>query len=235
VPALRRRPETLLQGILLAAVGGYLDAFTFLRFGVFANAQTGNVILVGLDAGSAHWHGAALHLVPVLAFLFGVAAVETLSRPTVRRSVHRPVRVALAIEIGALAVIAALPDSTPDLVVTVTVSAVAAIQFSTFRVMVDTPYTSLLASGNLRSMAAAGHQWLIERDPAARRQAFRLGAVIGAFLVAAIVAAIVTKHIGNAAVAVPTGLLVITLVHLILETRQMERAASATPDRREGS
>ena len=51
--AIRTRPETLLQGVLLATVGGFLDAFTYVSYRVFANVQTGNVILFGVDAASA--------------------------------------------------------------------------------------------------------------------------------------------------------------------------------------
>jgi uncharacterized membrane protein YoaK (UPF0700 family) len=41
---------------LLAASGGYLDSFTFLGHGrVFANAQTGNVVLLGVYAATRHW------------------------------------------------------------------------------------------------------------------------------------------------------------------------------------
>ena len=38
-------------GALLAVAGGLLDAYTYLmRDGVFANAQTGNIVLLGVRA-----------------------------------------------------------------------------------------------------------------------------------------------------------------------------------------
>ena len=40
-----QRSESFLVGALLAVSGGFLDAYTYLcRGGVFANAQTGNMI-----------------------------------------------------------------------------------------------------------------------------------------------------------------------------------------------
>ena len=40
--------ESFELGILLAIVGGYLDAYTYLSRGhIFANAQTGNIVLLG--------------------------------------------------------------------------------------------------------------------------------------------------------------------------------------------
>ena len=42
--------ETHLLGLLLAVVGGFLDAYTYLCRGrVFANAQTGNIVLLGVN------------------------------------------------------------------------------------------------------------------------------------------------------------------------------------------
>ena len=48
--------ESVELGILLAIVGGFLDAYTFVgRGGVFANAQTGNVVLMGIEAAKGEW------------------------------------------------------------------------------------------------------------------------------------------------------------------------------------
>jgi hypothetical protein len=55
---IRTRNETLLVGVLLTAVGGFLDAYTFVSHAVFANAQTGNVVLFGIETASRHWHEA---------------------------------------------------------------------------------------------------------------------------------------------------------------------------------
>ena len=46
-----KRPmsETFPIGVLLTIVGGYFDAYTYIaRGGVFANAQTGNIVLFGI-------------------------------------------------------------------------------------------------------------------------------------------------------------------------------------------
>ena len=42
--------ETLKLGILLALSGGFMDAYSYIcRGGVFANAQTGNMLLLGVN------------------------------------------------------------------------------------------------------------------------------------------------------------------------------------------
>jgi hypothetical protein len=64
-PAVRTRPESLPTGSVLAGVGGFLDAYTFVGYGgVFANAQTGNIVLLGVDCQAGHWRAAGVD-VPV--------------------------------------------------------------------------------------------------------------------------------------------------------------------------
>ncbi|MEE0612388.1 MAG: YoaK family protein, partial [Collinsella stercoris] len=41
--------ESIELGIILALVGGFMDVYSYVgRDGVFANAQTGNILLVGV-------------------------------------------------------------------------------------------------------------------------------------------------------------------------------------------
>ena len=46
----KQMSESLKIGVILAITGGFLDAYTFLSRGkVFANAQTGNIVLLGTN------------------------------------------------------------------------------------------------------------------------------------------------------------------------------------------
>jgi uncharacterized membrane protein YoaK (UPF0700 family) len=157
----------------------------------------------------------------VAAFLVGVLIVERLGR--IRR-MRRPLRIALGIEIVGVAVVATLPDQTPEIVVTVIISLVAAIQFAMFRTLVDTAYTSLATSGNMRSMVVALHRRFVDRDRSAGPQAVRFSAVVGGFVAGALIGALTTDHWGHAAAAIPAGLLVVVFVLLVRETRRLERA-----------
>ena len=66
--------ETLKIGILLALSGGFMDAYSYLCRGeVFANAQTGNMLLFGVHLSSGEWQEALRYAFPVLAFAAGIA------------------------------------------------------------------------------------------------------------------------------------------------------------------
>jgi len=218
---IRTRNETLLVGALLTFVGGFLDAYTFVGHAVFANAQTGNVVLFGVETASRHWHAALLRLIPIAAFVVGVVAAETLGRSHVRDRVRRPLRFVLGAEIVILAAVACLPDNAPALVVTVPVAFAAALQWSIFP-------STLLASGFLKGVGVSALQWIADRDLIARRHVVRFGTVMGAF-VGAMVGGVCTNNFGTSAAAVAAGILLIILAVVIRETRQLERrAAGAT-------
>ncbi|WP_333778606.1 YoaK family protein [Streptomyces sp. IBSBF 3136] len=224
---IHRRPDTLAVGTLLAAVGGYLDAYTFVRHRVFANLQSGNVLLFCVEATARHWHRALLLLIPIAAFGVGVLLVEILGLPRMLRLVPRPLRLVLTLQILLLAGIAAVPDDAPAQVTTVTVSFVAALQFSTFTSMRGAPYTTLAESGNLQKGIVAAHQWLSAREPAAARRTGQYALVIAAFVAGAVLGAVLTRLVGAPAVGVASGLLAAVLAMLVRQTRQMQRLDAA--------
>ena len=59
----RQMSESLRLGILLAIVGGFLEAYTFFcRGGVFANCQTGNLVMFALSAADGNGADMILYL-----------------------------------------------------------------------------------------------------------------------------------------------------------------------------
>ena len=82
--------ESLPIMILLTLSGGFMDAYSYLCRGeVFANAQTGNILLFGVNLSMGHWSKTLQYVCPVLAFAIGIAAAEFVRRKfTNRKHVH---------------------------------------------------------------------------------------------------------------------------------------------------
>ncbi len=73
--------EAFQLGAVLAVVGGFLDAYSYLfRGGVFANAQTGNIVLLGISLQKGKWQGGVHYAIPILAFAAGVIVVELIKK-----------------------------------------------------------------------------------------------------------------------------------------------------------
>ncbi len=69
--------ETLKISIILAFSGGFMDAYSYIcRDEVFANAQTGNMLLFGISILEKEWLTAINHIIPVLLFTFGIFVTD---------------------------------------------------------------------------------------------------------------------------------------------------------------
>ena len=177
--------ERLLPVALLTLSGGLQDAYTYLRRGrVFANAQTGNIVLLGQSLFNGDWSRAARYLLPLTAFALGVAAAEFLRlRPS---RLHWQRRVLLW-EILLLFLVGFIPHSL-DQLANALVSFSCAMQVQSFRQVEGVPFASTMCIGNLRSGVEALCAFLRTGDHQERRKArlyfclillFALGAVTG--------------------------------------------------------
>lgn len=187
--------------MLLAIVGGFLDAYTFVgRGGVFCNAQTGNIVLLGVYAATGQWQSALNHIPPILAFVIGVFLAEAIKRNQLPVRYLDWKRIILMIETIVLFLIGFIPSSAPNVIVTATVSLVASIQVSSFRKLVDSQFNTTMSTGNLRSASQALFLAITQKDTDAAIRSIRYFMVILSFLSGALIGGIITSHIGIKAV-----------------------------------
>jgi uncharacterized membrane protein YoaK (UPF0700 family) len=230
VTAVRLRPERVNQAFLLAAVGGFLDAYTFVGYaGVFANSQTGNIVIFGADATTRRWHSAALHLPAIGAFILGVAATEFLASPRIRRAVKRPTRVVLACEILVLGLLGVPLWELSSVLVTAAVAFVASLQVSTFHKVGGMPYSSTLMTTNLRRVVGASFAWLVNHQRGARHDSVPIAAIITAFASGAAVGALATTSMGAEASWLPAAVLVAVLALIWRDTNESSTVGQVRP------
>ena len=143
--------EAFSTAAFLSASGGLQDAYTYIARGeVFANAQTGNIVLLSQNLFQGNWTRALRYLVPLLAFAFGVAAAEYIRhrfRDMDRIHWRQPV---LLVEIVLLFLVGFLPESL-HLLANAVVSFCCAMQVQAFRKVNGYAYASTMCIGNLRS------------------------------------------------------------------------------------
>lgn len=206
------RSVSVSLGSLLAVVGGFLDSYTYLtRHGVFATSQTGNIVLLGIESARGEWRSAIRHVPPLLAFLAGVLAAETLKRPRVAQRIRWPARAALVIEIVALLIVGALPSSTPDAIVTLTVAFVCSVQVSMFRTLIKWQYNTTMTTGNLRTAAQALFVSWADRDADAALRARAFGMILLAFTLGTVFGAVCSLQLGVRAAWVAAACLMLGL------------------------
>ncbi|MFD3445733.1 YoaK family protein [Microbacteriaceae bacterium 4G12] len=200
-------------GVLLAIVGGFLDAYTFIsRDGVFANAQTGNVVLLAIKAANGEWKNALLFIPPILAFILGVLISEVVKIPHVRRALHSYRRSILILECIVLIIVGFLPKSIPNMVVTVCISFVSSLQISTFNKLDKWAYNSTMTTGNLRTATQAAYLAFVEHKPEEKKRFTEFLVIILSFIFGALIGTFFTHHFGNTSIWIAAGILVIALI-----------------------
>lgn len=206
-------PESVVLGVLMALVGGFLDAYTFVsRDGVFANAQTGNFVLLGVEMAQGEFKQAFLHIPPILAFILGAAVAETFKLWRGRRLFHAPGRAVLLLEMVLLLIVGFLPAETPNMIITIVIAFVASIQFSTFRKLSKWNYNTTTITGNLLTTTKAAYSAIFIHDQEGADQAIRFIVVLFSFLFGALVGTISTFYFESKAILIAAGLLVIVII-----------------------
>jgi uncharacterized membrane protein YoaK (UPF0700 family) len=210
--------DPLWVGAWLAATGGFLDAFTYLAHGrVFANAMTGNVVLLAVFATTGDWRQSLRHIPPILAFLLGVAVAQLFRRLWLgNASLRGPAVVSLAAEMVFLCVAGWFPKDFPDLPLVLGISFLAALQSSTFLRIEKWPYNSTVTTGNLRQFGEAGFNAIFSRtDPDAVRKAKLFATLCLSFAAGAIVGGFCTPRMHNKALWVADALLFLAWLPLM--------------------
>ena len=209
---------------LFAAVGGYLDAYSYLAHGhVFANAQTGNVVFLAIDASGGLWWDAACHLPPIAAFACGVAVAKRLGVRTRKQTFHATL-LCQACEAAILAGLAALASRLPGAWVVSIISFVAALQNTSFSAVGSWSFNTAMTTGNLRTAVSGLVLWRMGRDPAEnRRKAAALASICLAFFLGAVTGGVGTRWDSRHALWPCVG---VVAIGLLLTWRERERHAS---------
>ncbi|WP_160675345.1 YoaK family protein [Clostridium sp. C8-1-8] len=193
--------ETVSFGILLAIVGGFLDSYTFIaRGGVFSNAQTGNIVLLGIYGAQGQWMHALEHLPPIIAFILGVIVTEIVKGNSPKMFIQEWGKAILILEIVVLFIAGLITKNNSDILVNTIISFVSSLQIASFRKLGDCPYSTTMTTGNLRTACEAAYAAVTKKDKKASERAKKLFTIIICFILGAFLGAILTILFGVKAI-----------------------------------
>lgn len=181
----RQMSEAMIVSAFLAFSGGFQDAYTYIvRDHVFANAQTGNIVLMSTHFLAREWGAGIRYLFPVLSFAAGVLCAEQLeSHQKNAFRVHWRQAIVL-LEILILACVSFIPQQYNTLA-NMMVSFSCAMQVQAFRKVAGNPYASTMCIGNLQKGTAALSAFLRTKQNAALRRSLYYFGVILIFAIGA--------------------------------------------------
>ena len=177
--------ESFVTAIFLSLSGGLQDAYTyFFRGKVYANAQTGNIVLLSQHLFTGDFLTALHYLVPLVAFASGILAAELFREHFQSlKALHWRQMIVLA-EILLLFSVGFFPQEL-NLLANSIVSFSCAMQVQAFRKVNGYAFASTMCIGNLRSGMDSLCAWLVGGNAKAFGKAVHYFAIIFLFALGA--------------------------------------------------
>lgn len=220
--------EDRLVGLTLAFVGGSLDAYTYVHYGAFATAQTGNLILAIIEAFDKHWQSVGIKLLTTLFFCCGIFLAKYLMA-TFRKKQFTTWRLCfLYLEAILFALVSLSIFSSHPAFVSLTISFMAAMQWVAFDKINGLAYTNLFTTGNLKGLATSYYDYFTTKDKTALKKGRHFLMVISAFFAGAIATVYLYKvhHLESKTILLTSGVIMLLAVFetfMIWRFRRIEK------------
>ena len=205
--------EQLIFCLLLTAVGGFFDAYTFVNCdGIFANAQTGNLIFVGIDLIEGNFSEVLHYSIPILSFVIGVLVSKFIETKYKELSIFKHIYMLLLTQIAALIIISIKHEYFGVDIRPIVISFICAIQFDGFRKVNNLVFASDFCTGNLRSMSEHLYKYFVLKKKESKIPFLIYLSVITVFLSGVILGSAISKYLLHKAIIVPVFIISINLI-----------------------
>lgn len=214
---IRQMSESIRVGMFLTLAGGFMDAYSYICRGkVFANAQTGNIVLLGQSLANKNFHRALSYFLPILAFALGVYLCQVIQiRYKYIKKIHWR-QIILAIEIVFILAIGYM-SSELDSLANIMISLVCGMQVIAFNKFHGNAYATTMCTGNLRSATTllCKYHSSGDRDLLVRSRYYFF--IILVFSIGAGIGALISSYMGLRSIWLVGILLTIGLVMMFRE------------------
>ncbi|WP_275442881.1 YoaK family protein [Petralouisia muris] len=191
----------------LCISGGFQDAYTYnCRDEVFANAQTGNMVLMGQNFAMGNWYLGIRYLLPVLAFAMGIYAAEKIRGLYGQSGRIHWRQIVILLEAAALFAVGFMPRQV-NLPANMLVSFVCAMQVQSFRKLKGSAYATTMCIGNLRAATELWCSYRFTGNKETKKKSLLYYGYIGIFILGAAVGGIMTMALTEKAIWMSSGLL----------------------------
>ncbi len=202
--------------LILMMSGGVMGAYTYLlKGGVFCNAQTSNILLLGIALGDLNFARAAYLLIPIFAYFLGSVVSEILPVYVRKRELLRWDTVLVGIEILVLLILGFLPESCPDPVFQVSINFICSMQYNTFRQAQGIPMATTFCTNHLRQTGIHTAIWLRKKKQNSLKRALRHFEMLLVFVAGGAIGAVSCRYLGNHSIWIAAALLSLAFFDLL--------------------
>ncbi len=219
----RQMSEAFILNAVLAFSGGFQDAYTyFVRDKVFANAQTGNIVLMSMNLMSGKFYTALHYFLPLAAFAAGVFASERAEFKFKKSEKLHWRQGVVLFEMAILFAVGFLPTEI-NLLANSLVSFSCAMQVQAFRKMGGNAFASTMCIGNLKSGTTAISIFLRSGKKSDLERGVRYFSIITIFALGAGCGGIISNLFGIHSIWVSTAALLIAFILMHIDLEKYEK------------
>ena len=213
--------ETFLVLIFITLAGGFQDAYSYLMRGkVFANAQTGNIVLLFKNVVDLNFKGAVAYLIPVLSFAFGIYVAVRFEDAIEKKILHWRQYI-VAFEIIIMILVSFIPENLNNLA-NALLSFSCAMQVYAFKKIYGLSFATTMCIGNLRSATENLSKYHITKNRTYLENSKKYYTVIFIFGMGAALGYISSDFFGLKSILLAASLLTISFIILFFEDRDRE-------------
>lgn len=214
------RTESLRLGIMLAFIGGFMDAYSYICRGeVFANAQTGNMLLVGVNLYEGKFDNVIHYLFPVMFFGIGILIAEILRYKLENKDLFHWRQLSILLEALVLFGVGFMPQSM-NLIANSITSLACGIHVESFRKIRGNGIATTMCIGNFRSANENMFKYFMEDDKAAGEKSLLYFFIILCFVIGAIAGNFFVKLFNEIAITFDSLFLFTAFVVLSMDLRK---------------
>ena len=214
--------EAFITALFLSVSGGLQDVYTYLYRGkVFANAQTGNIVLMAVKLFAGKWGEALRYLIPLCAFALGIFVAEFIRLKLKRMQWLHWRQLVVLFEILMLFVVGFLPQEL-NLLANSLVSFSCAMQVQAFRKVNGYAFASTMCIGNLRSGMESLCAYGKTKDKKILRKSGNYFGIIFLFAVGAALGGHMIGYIGARTIWISCIILLISFLCMFIKEEKKE-------------
>lgn len=211
--------ESVFIGLTLAVSGGIMDVYSYLWRGkVFANAQTGNVLLFAINLANGNFYSAGRYLRPIVAFVAGIALAEEIRYRRHERRLHWR-QTATAAQILILLAVAFMGQEV-NLFANSLTSFACGIQVEAFRKISGNGIATTMCIGNLRRATFNLMEYIHKKDRQNLKRVALFYSTIGFFALGGVAGSFAIPYMGQKTILLCCGLLAVVFITMFIKTKE---------------
>ncbi|WP_317367641.1 YoaK family protein [uncultured Tyzzerella sp.] len=206
--------ENIYISLILTFIGGFLDSYTYILYDkIWANTQTGNLILFSLFLVEGQFYNAFLRIFPIASFCIAIFINQALIYKFSKNK--NWIKIVLAISIVSTSMLGFGIFKNNNIVVICLISFVCALMIGTFKKSKGDIFAPIMCTGNLRSLVEFFAKWIIYKEKDAKKVVLKYVSIIVIFCTGVYLGAIIVIHLATYSMLVCTVLFLVSLIIVI--------------------